>query len=35
LAKLIESGIPWVKLGAMFKVSDNGVRKWAKTYNII
>ena len=35
LEKLINDGVTWVKLGDMFKVSDNGVRKWAKSYNLI
>lgn len=35
LKKLIDSGITWVKLGSMFNLSDNGVRKWAKNYNLI
>lgn len=25
----------WTQLGRMFKVSDNGVRKWAKAYGLI
>src|ERR1035437_963249 len=35
LKRLIDSGISWTKLGAMFKLSDNGVRKWAKKYSLI
>jgi hypothetical protein len=34
LKALIDSGISWVKLGQMFNLSDNGVRKWAKKYEI-
>jgi hypothetical protein len=35
LKELLDSGITWVKLGAMFHLSDNGVRKWAKNYKLI
>ena len=35
LKELIDAGVPWIKLGAMFKVSDNAVRKWAKKYSLI
>ena len=35
LKKLIDSGITWVKLGNMFNLSDNGIRKWAKNYELI
>lgn len=35
LEKLINSKIPWTKLGKMFGVSDNAVRKWAKKYELI
>lgn len=33
LKKLI-SEHPWTKIGKMFGVSDNAIRKWAKRYNI-
>jgi hypothetical protein len=35
LKNLIDSGITWVKLGNMFNLSDNGIRKWAKQYKLI
>ena len=35
LKELLDSGITWVKLGNMFNLSDNGVRKWAKNYGLI
>lgn len=34
LEKMIQDRIPWIQLGKMFGVSDNGVRKWAKGYGI-
>lgn len=34
LTELIKS-TSWTQLGRMFGVSDNGVRKWAKQYNLI
>ena len=30
LQLLIDSGVSWLQLGRMFKVSDNAVRKWAR-----
>lgn len=35
LKKLLESKVSWTKLGKMFGVSDNAVRKWAKKYELI
>jgi len=35
LIKLIENKTTWAKMGGMFGVSDNSVRKWAKLYEII
>lgn len=32
---LIDNKTPWRKLGHMFGVSDNAVRKWAKSYDLI
>lgn len=34
LKKLLDSKLPWVKIGKMFNVSDNAVRKWAKQYEL-
>ena len=34
LEKLIKN-TSWVQIGRMFDVSDNAVRKWAKSYNIL
>jgi hypothetical protein len=36
LQKLIlDDSISWIKIGKMFGVSDNAVRKWAKSYNLL
>lgn len=35
LKELIDNKISWTQIGRMFGVSDNGVRKWAKKYEII
>ena len=35
LKELIDSKVSWTKMGKMFGVSDNGVRKWAKKYKLI
>lgn len=35
LRRLLNQKVPWVKLGKMFGVSDNAVRKWAKSYELI
>lgn len=35
LEELIRNKTTWTKIGKMFGVSDNAVRKWAKKYNII
>jgi len=35
LFNLIKNKISWTKMGKMFGVSDNAVRKWAKSYHII
>jgi hypothetical protein len=35
LNQLIDEKISWVQIGRMFNVSDNAVRKWAKSYKII
>lgn len=35
LSDLIVNKISWTKMGKMFNVSDNAVRKWAKAYHII
>jgi hypothetical protein len=35
LKDLIDKKIPFTKLGSMFGVSDNAVRKWAKKYKIL
>lgn len=35
LKELIENKITWVKMGEMFNVSDNAVKKWAKKYELI
>lgn len=34
LMKLISDKIPWVLLGQRYGISDNGVRKWARAYDI-
>jgi hypothetical protein len=34
LKELMET-TSWTQLGRMFKVSDNGIRKWAKSYGLI
>jgi hypothetical protein len=34
LASLIKE-FPWVRIGKMFKVSDNAVRKWARKYELL
>lgn len=34
LAKLIEE-LPWTKIGKMFGVTDNAVRKWARKYGLL
>lgn len=34
LEKLINDKTPWVKMGKMFGVTDNSVRKWCKFYSI-
>ena len=35
LRKLLDQKIAWTKLGKMFGVSDNAVRKWARKYKLI
>jgi hypothetical protein len=35
LRNLLQDKISWTKMGKMFGVSDNAVRKWAKAYEII
>lgn len=35
LEKLLSEKVPWVRLGKMFGVSDNAVRKWARGYNLL
>jgi len=35
LSDLITDKISWTKMGKMFHVSDNAVRKWARAYKII
>ena len=35
LKELIDNKIPWTKLGEMFGVSDNSVRKWAKKHELV
>lgn len=35
LKKLIESKTPWTKIGKMYGVSDNAMRKWAKKFDLI
>jgi hypothetical protein len=35
LKNLLDQKVPFTKLGKMFGVSDNAVRKWAKHYNLI
>lgn len=35
LSKLLKKKTPWVKIGKMFGVSDNAVRKWAKNYGLL
>lgn len=35
LRTLIDQKISWVQLGQKFGVSDNAVRKWAKTYELL
>ena len=35
LSDLITNKISWTKMGKIFHVSDNAVRKWAKQYKII
>lgn len=34
LRSLISSKTPWTKIGKMYGVSDNAVRKWAKSYGL-
>ena len=35
LEKMLESKFPWTRIGKIYGVSDNAVRKWAKKYNLI
>lgn len=35
LKRFLDESIPFTKLGRMYGVSDNAVRKWAKKYNLI
>lgn len=35
LKRLIGDKATWVQMGKMFGVSDNSVRKWARSYNLI
>jgi hypothetical protein len=35
LKNLLEQGIPWLQLGKKFGVSDNAVRKWARSYDLL
>jgi hypothetical protein len=35
LKRLMEEKVPWKRLGKMFGVSDNAVRKWAKHYDLM
>lgn len=35
LKVLLTKNVPWVKLGKMFNVSDNAVRKWARQYKLL
>lgn len=34
LIKLLKQGIPYTKIGELYSVSDNAVRKWCKKYGI-
>jgi hypothetical protein len=35
LKKLIESNTSWIKIGEIYGVSDNAMRKWAKKFELI
>ena len=35
LEGMIKKGVPWTTMGKHFKMSDNGVRKWARKYGFI
>ena len=35
LKKLIDSNTPWTKIGELYGVSDNAMRKWAKKFKLI